>query len=550
MNFKMCRHIGAIAALAVVTVCEAQIDSNRPHKVGLFDPTDATFNVEDAGTFRFIRPGPEAALFPLSGDWDGDGVDSIGLWDRDRSEFHLKNYENGYWAPGDPPSARTYYADEVFQYGPWESDSIPLAGDWDGDGVDSGGLYFPSTFEFHLKNTFEGGDGDIVTRLPVSGVGEVPIVGDWDGDGVDTPGYFNPYRSRFQLWNTFGGQPDETFYFGPQFAYWTPIVGDWDGDGIDSIGLHEDADGRFHLKNTFAGGDGDEYFQFGPALAGWTPIAGDWDGDGVATIGLHNTMRSNLEEAYDPVRSEFHLKNSFSGGDADHRFGFGWHNDFQPIVGSWEGTYADGVGVYDPATSLWHITSRYTSIDLTFHFGAPRSGWIAVAGDWDGDGIDTIGLYDPVESMFHLKNSFSGGDSDIYRQFGIPGSEFWPIVGDWDNDGTDTVGLYWREQSMFFLVNDHTSAGADEVFTFGDPLVSVGGAIQNWPGSFPIVGNWGRYGADLVGLYDPATSIFSILRELDGTNDPDELILFDPITDSPLGAGDGRRPISGLIFRN
>ena len=55
---------------------------------------------------------------PLAGDWNGDGTDTIGLYDPANGFFFLKNMH----APGP--------ADVVFGYGP--ANSTPILGDWNG----------------------------------------------------------------------------------------------------------------------------------------------------------------------------------------------------------------------------------------------------------------------------------------------------------------------------------------------------------------------------------------------------------------------------------
>ena len=45
------------------------------------------------------------------------------------------------------------YADVTFNFGAAGAGWIPIAGDWDGDGTDTIGLYNPTTSTFYLRNT-------------------------------------------------------------------------------------------------------------------------------------------------------------------------------------------------------------------------------------------------------------------------------------------------------------------------------------------------------------------------------------------------------------
>jgi hypothetical protein len=104
-------------------------------------------------------------------------------------------------------------------------------------------------------------------------------VGDWDGDGIDTIGLFDPARSMFFLRNSnSGGVADSMFRYGPMNSGWQPLAGDWDGDGTDTVGLFNPANQTMYLQNENAPGNADVLFQYAALGASWVPLAGDWDG--------------------------------------------------------------------------------------------------------------------------------------------------------------------------------------------------------------------------------------------------------------------------------
>jgi hypothetical protein len=155
---------------------------------------------------------------------------------------------------------------------------IPIVGDWNGDGIDTIGIYRPSTNEWILTN------GSTNNTSPPEDIhivfgqnGDLPIAGDWNGDGLDTPGLFRPSNSQFLLSNGFLSTIDITpFTFGASGS--RPITGDWDGDGITTIGVFSPGRAQIFLNNTNTSGNGtgDIVFSFG--LNGDSPLAGDWDG--------------------------------------------------------------------------------------------------------------------------------------------------------------------------------------------------------------------------------------------------------------------------------
>ncbi len=58
----------------------------------------------------------------------------------------------------------------------------PVCGDWDGDGVDGIGVYDPRVATFVLMNTNHRVASTPLIRILLGGVGEVPVAGDWNGD--------------------------------------------------------------------------------------------------------------------------------------------------------------------------------------------------------------------------------------------------------------------------------------------------------------------------------------------------------------------------------
>jgi hypothetical protein len=121
-------------------------------------------------------------------------------------------------------------ADITFTYAPAGMVRIPIVGDWDGDGTDTIGIYNPQTAAFFLRNSITGCIADITFTYGPAGIGFVALAGDWDVDGVDTIGLYNPPGAAFFLRNSnTGGIADITFTYGPAGMLFKPLVGDWDG---------------------------------------------------------------------------------------------------------------------------------------------------------------------------------------------------------------------------------------------------------------------------------------------------------------------------------
>jgi hypothetical protein len=196
---------------------------------------------------------------PVAGDWDANGVTDAGVF-RPTGEFLLRLNE---------ASTATMQFNVPREH-------LPLAGDFDGDGFDTIGVYATTADEpfFLLSNSHA--EENAVAKPEIVFVfgkqGDLPIAGDWDGDGVDTVGVYRPSTSEFFLVNDFFGGAVTTFVFGVKGDL--PIAGDWDGDGVDGVGVYRKSGTTMRLTDDF--GVTERLFRF--TEEGDLPLAGNWDG--------------------------------------------------------------------------------------------------------------------------------------------------------------------------------------------------------------------------------------------------------------------------------
>ncbi len=217
---------------------------------------------------------------PVFGDWNGDGIKTIGVFTPGSGMWKLSNKNSG----GGP------YIE--FQYG--GSEGKPVVGDWNGDGVDTIGIYYPGPGNWDLRNSNSSGNPDI--SFQYGGSQYTPVTGDWDGNGTTTIGVYEPQGGNWNLRNSnSSGNPDISFQYGG--SQYTPVTGDWDGNKTTTIGLFERQGGNWNLRNSNSSGNPDISFQYGGSQ--FTPIDGDWDGNGTATAGLV-AESGEFESAYRP----------------------------------------------------------------------------------------------------------------------------------------------------------------------------------------------------------------------------------------------------------
>ena len=234
---------------------------------------------------------------------------SIGSFDPAKSAFFLAR------------QIRTGEADKTIVFG--NPGDLPLTGDWNGDGIDTIGIYRPSTNTFYLANDLDHPVGDIEAKVQIKGdtTNLVPLAGDWDGNGTVTPALYRPSDSTFFIRNSQGSGPAEiAAAFGSPGD--VPIAGDWDGDGVTTVGVYRPSTATFFLTNSRTASQADMSIVFG--AAGDVPVVGDWSGSGKTTIGV-----------FRPSTATFFVRMTNTAGQADVNATFG-SPKYVPLAGRWQ----------------------------------------------------------------------------------------------------------------------------------------------------------------------------------------------------------------------
>jgi hypothetical protein len=210
-----------------------------------------------------------------------------------------------------------------------------------------------------------------------------------------------------------------------------PLVGNWDGVGGDEIGLYRAATGTFTL---------------------------DVDGDGVSN---------------DPDDWVGRLLDGATGG--------------KPLVGDWNNSGTDKVGLYLPNTGVFTLDVdgdllSQDADDTTITQLGGKIGGKALVGDWDGDGTDNVGLFFGSSGKWFLDtNSDAVAEKTITRLDGNVGGK--AIVGDFNGDGITDCGLF-RPVSGQWIIDLNNNG----VFDSGVDLLYT--KVDGATGGTPLVGKW------------------------------------------------------------
>jgi protocatechuate 3,4-dioxygenase beta subunit len=121
-----------------------------------------------------FRYGEEADI-PLVGDWNGDGVDAIAVFQEGR--WRLDANADGRWTDAD--------VEALFG----QPGDIPIVGDFNGDGIDELAVVRGDVWIIDVDGDRRLTAADLQLRIP-RGADELPVAGDWDGDGRAEPGVY------------------------------------------------------------------------------------------------------------------------------------------------------------------------------------------------------------------------------------------------------------------------------------------------------------------------------------------------------------------------
>ncbi len=136
--------------------------------------------------FFFGNPGD----YPLAGDWDGDGCDTVSIYRPSQARIFVINRLGS-------SDGGLGQADFGFVFG--NPGDTPFTGDFDGDGIDTVGLHRGSTGLVYFRNSLTTGvaDAEFIYGDP----GDRLAAGDWDGDGEDTVGVYRPSTGTLYIKN-------------------------------------------------------------------------------------------------------------------------------------------------------------------------------------------------------------------------------------------------------------------------------------------------------------------------------------------------------------
>lgn len=231
-------------------------------------------------------------------------------------------------------------------------------------GVYKDGIWF-------LRNTNNNGVADI-TAVYGGDPTDLPVTGDWNGDGIDTIGVYRGSLGNFLLSDS-NTAPAVSYLFTFGNPGDIPFAGRWTADmSQDGVGVYRSSNGVFFEKKLLSTGFNDFFAVFGDP--GNQAVSGDWDGNGLDSIGLYRSSTSTW----------LMTNNGSPSGITLSDITFDWDiGAARPVVGDWDINITSTVG-YFASTGVFvlHSSNTTAGTDNIFAFG-PTDGY-PLSGKWVG----------------------------------------------------------------------------------------------------------------------------------------------------------------------
>ncbi len=446
-------------ALPPVRITSHDISGDGLANLSLYRPGSQTWNslARVNSQVNIVREIGTVGSVPVTGDFDGDGLSDEGVFDPVTSKWELLTSNTGI----------------KLEYVLGSNNSTPAPADYDGDGRADIAVFQPQTTTYLIKNS----STSSVDSTQIGKRNDIPVPCDYNGDGKSELSLFNPITG---IWSTKIGNSVATSQFGLNGDI--PVPGDFNGDGRCDRAVWRPSNGNWYIQ-------GQGILQHG--LGGDIPLPLDFNGDG----------KSNLV-VFRPLTGQWFLKDQ--SGTQIIKFGLTsdkpvasaakYHamSAFKPLTSGGLSGNSRSVKIYNRFSSSVRIEQ---DSGPSFRGLSAFPGETVLETDFNGDGVTEL-------------TKFSSGIWTITHESGFVENKFWglfgdiPLSSDFDGDGITDLAIWRPSDGGWYVVRS-----SDGVFVF-----------HQWglPGDIPQAADFNGDGWDDFVVWRPASGTWFILDSRSG----------------------------------
>ena len=255
---------------------------------------DNNFNSDRQDGIQRVRFGLDDEDIPVAADFDGDGITDFAVRRPASATWYVKN------SSGDNTNSANGDGIQRQVFGLSSSD-IPVPADYDGDGMADFAVRRASNFTWYIKNSsgenFNSDREDGIQRI-VFGLSadDVPVPGLYDQDNIADVAVWRASNSTWYIKNSSGSNFNSARLDGIQRIAIgqpgdIPVPADYDGDGITDIAVRRPENFTWYIRYSSNGSMTETTFG---NQAEDIPVPADYDGDGKADIAVRRSSEQTF----------------------------------------------------------------------------------------------------------------------------------------------------------------------------------------------------------------------------------------------------------------